>query len=88
VQEFDDAQPVRFGERGEQGGIHMQSLVDFVPDHEPYEFLTAIDLAPADGGTEVTMTMEPMHNAEWTQRLVAGGSNELDNLAGVLGARN
>jgi hypothetical protein len=30
------------------------------------------------------MTMEPLHDDEWTQRLVAGRENELDNLAQVL----
>jgi uncharacterized protein YndB with AHSA1/START domain len=68
--------------------LAYRSLVDFVPGHEPYEFLTVIDLAPAGDSTEVTMTMEPLHDAEWTDRLVAGRSNELDNLATVLGARN
>lgn len=64
--------------------LACQSLVDFVPDHEPYECLTVVDLAATGNGTEVRMTMEPMHDAEWTQRLVAGRSNELDNLAAVL----
>jgi hypothetical protein len=30
------------------------------------------------------MTMEPMHDDEWTARLVAGRENELANLARVL----
>jgi hypothetical protein len=30
------------------------------------------------------MTIEPMHDAEWTQRLVMGRENELDNLAKVV----
>ena len=31
------------------------------------------------------MTMEPLHDAEWTDRLVTGRSNELDSLGTVLG---
>jgi uncharacterized protein YndB with AHSA1/START domain len=65
--------------------LAYRSLIDFVPDHEPYEHLTVVDLVPVEGGTEVTMTMEPLHDAEWTQRLVAGRGNELDNLGTVLG---
>lgn len=57
------------------------SLVDFVPGTEPYEHLTTVDLAPSELGTLVTMTMDPMHDDEWTQRIVAGRGNELDNLA-------
>jgi hypothetical protein len=30
------------------------------------------------------MAVDPMHDAEWTGRLVAGRSNELDNLARTL----
>ena len=31
------------------------------------------------------MTIEPMHDEEWTNRLVAGRENELDNLARASG---
>ena len=30
------------------------------------------------------MTMEPLHDEVWTQRLVTGRENELDNLARVI----
>jgi hypothetical protein len=53
-----------------------------------YPLVPYLDLAATDDGTEVTMTMEPLHVAEWTQRLVAGRSNELDNLAAVLDGRS
>ncbi len=64
--------------------LGYSSLVDFVPGMPPYEQLTTIDLVPDGAGTQVTMTMEPMHDDEWTQRLVAGRENELANLARVL----
>lgn len=64
--------------------LAYRSLIDFVPGHEPYEHLTVVELTATDGGTEVTMTMEPLHDEEWTQRLVAGRANELDNLAALL----
>jgi uncharacterized protein YndB with AHSA1/START domain len=57
------------------------SLIDFVPDHEPYDHLTVVDLDEIDDGTRVLMTVEPMHDQVWTERLVAGRANELDNLA-------
>jgi uncharacterized protein YndB with AHSA1/START domain len=59
------------------------SWIDFVPDREPFEQLTRIDLTPSSdipGGTHVTMHMEPLHDREWTDRLVAGRRNELENL--------
>jgi uncharacterized protein YndB with AHSA1/START domain len=49
--------------------LAYDSLVDFVPGVEPYTFSTTVD------------TVEAMHDEEWTQRLLAGRANELDNLA-------
>jgi uncharacterized protein YndB with AHSA1/START domain len=61
--------------------LAYRSLIDFVPDHEPYEQLTVIGLEPDGDGTRVTMQVEPLHDEVWTERLVAGRTNELDNLA-------
>ncbi len=71
----------RFTEVARPQRLGYVSLVDFVPGTEPYEHLTTVDLAPTDSGTLVTMTIDPMHDEEWTQRIVAGRANELDNLA-------
>lgn len=60
--------------------IAYESLADFIPDREPYRQLTVVDLVGVDGGTAVRMSMEPMHDEIWTERLIAGRSNELDNL--------
>jgi uncharacterized protein YndB with AHSA1/START domain len=57
------------------------SLVDFVPDHDPYDHLTIVDLEPVDEGTKITMTVEPMHDPDWTGRVIEGRANEIDNLA-------
>ncbi|MEN2742751.1 SRPBCC domain-containing protein [Microbacterium sp. X-17] len=75
----------RFTELSEPARIAYQSLVDFVPDHEPYEQLTEIDLVPEGDGTRVVMRVEPLHDEEWTGRLLAGRANELDNLARLVG---
>src|SRR4051812_18805087 len=66
--------------------LAYRSLIDFVPSQEPYEHLTVVELAAVDAGTEVTMTMEALHDEQWTRRLVAGRGNELDKLAAVLAA--
>jgi uncharacterized protein YndB with AHSA1/START domain len=60
------------------------SLIDFVPGHEPYEHLTVVDIQPAGDQTTVTMKIGPMHDEEWTGRLVDGRRNEMDNLAKVI----
>jgi uncharacterized protein YndB with AHSA1/START domain len=63
------------------------SHIDFVPDHDAYEHLTVVDIEPAGDRTKVTMTVDPMHDEEWTARLVAGRNNELDNLGRVVDQR-
>jgi uncharacterized protein YndB with AHSA1/START domain len=60
------------------------SLADFIPGVAPYESATAVDLLPGAGTVRVVMTVDPMHDDDWTQRLIAGRNNELDNLATVL----
>jgi hypothetical protein len=47
------------------------------PRHVGY----AEHLAARGERTKVTMTMEPLHDAVWTERLLAGRTNELDKLA-------
>jgi uncharacterized protein YndB with AHSA1/START domain len=65
--------------------IGYRSLIDFVPGHEPYEQLTIVDLEPTDEGTRVVMQVEPLHDDVWTERLLAGRANELENLARLVG---
>ncbi|MBB5915802.1 uncharacterized protein YndB with AHSA1/START domain [Nocardia transvalensis] len=65
--------------------LAYDSLVDFVPGEEPYQHRTTVDISPdGDGAVRVVMTIEPMHDDEWTQRIVAGRGNELDNLGKVV----
>lgn len=75
-----------FTELEEPRRLAYRSVIDFVPDHEPYEQLTEVDLVPAEGGTLVRMTVEPLHDEVWTQRLLAGRANELENLAALVSA--
>jgi len=63
------------------------TLIDFVPDQEPYEHLTAIDIEPAGDHTNVVMTVEPLHDEAWTQEYRAHRGNELDNLKAAIKRR-
>jgi uncharacterized protein YndB with AHSA1/START domain len=74
----------RFVEVVEPTRLSYVSVVDFVPGHAPYEHLTVVDLAGDGDTTTVVMSMEPMHDDVWTERLVAGRTNELDNLERVI----
>jgi uncharacterized protein YndB with AHSA1/START domain len=63
------------------------SLIDFVPDHEPYEHMTTIDIEPAGNRTNVIMTVDPLHDENWTQGYRAHRGNELDNLEAAIRQR-
>ena len=63
------------------------SLIDFVPDHEPYEQLTTIDIEPAGDRANVVMTVDPLHDETWTQQHRAHRGNELDNLEAAIRRR-
>lgn len=74
----------RFTELRDPSRIAYRSLIDFVPGHEPYEQLTEVDLVAEGRLTRVVMRVEPLHDEEWTGRLLAGRTNELENLARLL----
>ena len=74
----------RFTEVDPVSRLAYVSEVDFVPDVEPYEQLTTVELSPNPEGVRVVMTVEPMHDTVWTERLVAGRTNELDNLGRLI----
>jgi uncharacterized protein YndB with AHSA1/START domain len=63
------------------------SLIDFVPDHEPYEHLTVIDIEPAGDRTTVVMTLDPLHDESWNDEYRAHRANELENLEAAIRRR-
>jgi uncharacterized protein YndB with AHSA1/START domain len=78
----------RFTDVGRPSRLAYATLADFIPGVEPYETMTWVTLEAAEAGTQVTMTIEPMHDDVWTERLVAGRENELANLAAVTARRS
>ncbi|SCG53174.1 SRPBCC family protein [Micromonospora humi] len=63
------------------------SLIDFVPDHEPYEHLTTVDIVPAGDRTTVVLTVDPMHEDTWTRQYHAHRGEELDKLVSAIAQR-
>jgi uncharacterized protein YndB with AHSA1/START domain len=63
------------------------SLIDFVPDHDPNEHQTVVEITPLGDQTKVVMTVDPMHDETWTERILAGRNNELDNLEAATARR-
>ena len=60
------------------------SLVDCVPEVEPYQHRTVVTLERTGAGTDVIMELEPLHDETWTEQLRAGRANQLDNLARLI----
>jgi uncharacterized protein YndB with AHSA1/START domain len=77
----------RFTEVEPPRRLAYSSLADFIPGVEPYWSETVVELEPRDGQTHVVMTIEPMHDEVWTERLLAGRRNELENLAALIAER-
>ncbi|CAI9413727.1 SRPBCC family protein [Nocardioides sp. T2.26MG-1] len=75
-----------FTEVAEPTRLAYLSRTDFVPGVEPYDHLTVVTLEPTATGTDVVMECEPLHDEVWTERLVAGRANELDNLERLVAA--
>jgi uncharacterized protein YndB with AHSA1/START domain len=69
-----------FTEVMEPTRLAYTSLIDFVPGVDPYEHRTIVTLEPTPSGTDVEMRLEPLHDQDWTERILAGRANELDNL--------
>lgn len=62
-------------------------LADFIPGVEPYLVAIQVDLAVTDGGVQMALTIEAMHDHDWTDRSIKGWENELDKLARLLAGR-
>lgn len=64
--------------------IAYDSLVDFVPDVAPYTISNDVRFTSRGSQVTVTMTVDELHDAEWTGRLAQGRNSQLDKLAEVL----
>jgi uncharacterized protein YndB with AHSA1/START domain len=74
--------PVRktFTEVAPLSRLAYSSLIDFVPGREPYEHLTTIDIESAGDAAIVVITLDALHDEDWTQQHRAHRVEELDNL--------
>ena len=59
-------------------------LADFIPGVEPYDVATVVELESRSEGVRMVLTLDPMHNDEWTSRAVAGWESELGKLEAIL----
>ena len=59
-------------------------LADFIPGVAPYDVATVVELQAAPQGVKMVLTLDAMHDEQWTQRAVMGRESELGKLERVL----
>jgi uncharacterized protein YndB with AHSA1/START domain len=66
------------------GYVH---LADFIPGVTPYDVATLVELHPSGQDVRLVLTLDPMHDTEWTKRATMGWESELGKLAKQLERR-
>ena len=62
-------------------------LTDFIPGVEPYDVATLVELHATADGVRMVLTIDAMHDDEWTKRAVMGWEGELGKLGALIDAR-
>jgi uncharacterized protein YndB with AHSA1/START domain len=67
--------------------LRYTSVADFVPGVAPYDVETLVELRESAQGVQLVLTIDAMHDEQWTTMAVMGWQSELGRLAQVLAAR-
>lgn len=83
------AQPctVRYTEIETRRRLAYVNLVDFVPGVAAYDVATVVELHADGGKVRMVLSLDPMHDPEWTKRATMGWESELGKLARVIESR-
>jgi len=63
------------------------NVVDFVPGVAPYRVDTLVELHARGEQVELVLTLDAMHDEEWSQRAAMGWEQQLTRLERILAAR-
>jgi len=64
--------------------LSFTQLADFIPNVKPYEVATTVELETIALGVRLVLTLDAMHDENWTRMAVMGWESELGKLARVL----
>jgi uncharacterized protein YndB with AHSA1/START domain len=67
--------------------LAFTQMADFIPGVKPYEVATTVELETIPQGVRLVLTLDAMHDEQWTKLAVMGWENELGKLANVLSDR-
>ncbi|MFI5400295.1 MAG: SRPBCC domain-containing protein [SAR324 cluster bacterium] len=63
--------------------LAYRHLADFIPGVEPYEVENVVEWHPSGKSVRMVLTLDAMHDEEWTQRSVRGEESQLEKLAQI-----
>jgi len=75
-----------FDEVVPQRRLAYTTVADFVPGVEPYDVFTAVEFFAESGHVRMVLTLEAMHDAQWTKNATMGWEEQLEKLAKIVGA--
>jgi len=64
--------------------LGFTQLADFIPGVKPYEVATTVELETIPQGVRLVLTLDAMHDEQWTRLAVMGWESELGKLARLL----
>ncbi|MCI4343081.1 MAG: SRPBCC domain-containing protein [Thermoplasmata archaeon] len=64
--------------------LAFSMVADFIPGTDPYEVLQRVEFHPTRAGVRLVVTLERMHNQQWTERSEIGWKMQLRRLAALL----
>ncbi len=70
----------RFSELEPHRRLALTHVIDFVPGVDPYENTAVVELFPSDDAVRMVITLDPMHDPEWTNRAKMGWTSQLGKL--------
>ena len=72
----------RFAEIRPLQRLAITHVIDFLPGVKPYHSTIAAELFPPSEGVRIVITLDPMHDDEFTKMSVAGFTSQLGKLDG------
>ncbi len=71
---------VTYSEIVPQQRLAWATVADFIPGVAPYEVAASVELTAHAQGVRMMLTLDAMHDATWTERMVAGWKGQLGKL--------
>jgi len=70
----------KFSELRPHDRLAITSLIDFLPGVTPYESTIVVEFSPSGGSVRMVVTLDPMHNEEFSKMQKEGFTSQLSKL--------